>query len=81
MVLSHSRIRRTRLVQRLTVYDRGAVEEIAVGRTRASAASLGATRGTSTQTAPTAERSHCLPNEKQHDDGHDVAYDARYLWD
>ena len=53
----------------------------AVGRTEASATSPRATRGTSTQSAPTAERSHCLQSGKQHDDGHYVAYDARYLWD
>ena len=56
-------------------------KDIAVGRARASAASPRATRGTSTQSAPTAERSHCLQNGKQHDDGHDIAYDARCLWD
>ena len=54
--------------------------EFAVGRARASAASLRATRGTSTHSAPTAERSHSLQNGKQHD-GHEIAYDARYLWD
>ena len=27
----------------------------------------------------TAERSHCFPNGKQHDDGRGIAYDAR--WD
>ena len=80
-MLNHSGIRRARLGQRLTAYDRGAVDEIAVGRARASAASLRATRGTSTRSAPTAERSHFLQNGKQHDDGHDIAQDARYLWD
>ena len=53
-------------------------KEIAVGRTEASATSLRATRGTSTRSAPTAERSHCLKNGKQHDDGHDIACDARF---
>ena len=56
-------------------------KEIAVGRARASAASLRATRGTSTHSAPTAERSHCLENGKQHDDRCGLSYDARYLWD
>ena len=38
--------------------DRGAVDEIAVGRARASATSLCATRGTANRDASTAERSH-----------------------
>ena len=51
---------------------------MAVGRTEANATSPRATRGTSTRSAPTAERSHCLQNGKQHDDAHEVAYDARF---
>ena len=38
--------------------DRGAVDEIAVGRARASATSPRVTRGTVDRNAPTAERSH-----------------------
>ena len=49
-----------------------------MGRARASSTSLRATRGTSTRSAPTAERSHCLQHGKQHDDGHDIACDARF---
>ena len=44
--------------------DRGAVDEIAVGRAGASAASLRATRGTASRHAPTAERSHCIARGK-----------------
>ena len=51
------------------------------GRARASATSPRATRGTSARSEPTAERSHCFLNGKQYDDGHDIAYDSRYLWD
>ena len=56
-------------------------KEIAVGRTEASAPSPRATRGTSTQSAPTAERSHCLQKGVQHDDGPCIACDARFLCD
>ena len=45
--------------------DRGAVDKIAVGRARASAASLRATRGTANHHAPTAERSHCITRGRQ----------------
>ena len=45
--------------------DRGAVDEIAVGRAWASAASLRATRGTALHYAPTAERSHCMATGTQ----------------
>ncbi len=52
--------RSSRWVVRQRVRDRGAVDVIAVGRARASAASRCATRGTAYPAAPTAERSRLV---------------------